>query len=54
MTEIEPRPIEDFLLLRLIDFVIDEVPPCDLEDPLRRINEQGWLGVIRGHGVSFL
>src|SRR5205823_1465475 len=54
VAEIEPGSVEDLFLLRLVDFMIDEVTARDLEYPLGRIHEQGRMGVVRVHGVSFL
>src|SRR5258708_18186986 len=54
MPEIEPAAVEDLFLLCLKDFMIDEVAARDLEDPLRRVHEQGRVGAIRVHGVALL
>ena len=54
VSEIQPGPVEDLFLLRLVDFMIDKVAARDLEYPLRRIHEKGRLSVFCVHGVSFL
>jgi hypothetical protein len=41
MPEIKPAVLEDTLLLRRQDLGVDEIPPGDLEEVLRLVDQNG-------------